>query len=33
MWSAIGDPAVIPAPNDAGWILNRISDVQASPKP
>jgi len=33
MWNAIGDPAVIPAPNDVGWILNRISDVQASPKP
>ena len=31
MWSAIGDPAMIPSPNGAGWILNRTSDVQASP--
>jgi hypothetical protein len=31
MWSAIGDSAVIAAPNDAGWTLNRISDVRATP--
>jgi hypothetical protein len=31
MWSAVSDPAVIPAPNDAGWMLNRISDVQSNP--
>jgi hypothetical protein len=31
MWSAVGDPALIPSPNDAGWMLNRISDVQAIP--
>jgi len=29
LWSALGDPALIPAPNDAGWMLNRISDVQS----
>jgi hypothetical protein len=31
MWSAVGDPALLPSPNDAGWMLNRISDVQAIP--
>ncbi|HKE42073.1 MAG TPA: hypothetical protein VKG21_19755 [Casimicrobiaceae bacterium] len=31
MWWAMGDPAMIPSPNGAGWILNRTSDVQASP--
>ena len=30
MWSALSDPALIPSPNDAGWILNRISDVQSN---
>jgi len=29
MWSAIGDPAFIPAPYDAGFMLNRGSDVKA----
>ena len=29
LWSAIGDPALLPAPYDAGWMLNRISDVRA----
>jgi hypothetical protein len=28
MWSAMGDPASIPSPYEAAWILNRISDVQ-----
>jgi hypothetical protein len=32
MWSAIGDPAAIPSPYDQGWILNRISEVEAYPK-
>jgi hypothetical protein len=32
-WSALSDPALLPSPNDAGWMLNRISDVQASPGP
>ena len=27
MWPALGDPAVLPAPNDSGWTINRISDV------
>jgi hypothetical protein len=31
MWFALGDPALIPAPNDEGWMLNRISDVQSRP--
>lgn len=30
MWFALGDPAVIPSPYDAGWMFNRISDVQSS---
>ena len=29
MWSAIGDPAFIPAPYDAGFMLNRGSDIKA----
>ena len=28
LWSAVGDPALVPAPYDSGWMLNRISDVQ-----
>ena len=31
MWSALSDPAVLPSPNDAGWLLNRIADVQSQP--
>ena len=31
LWSAIGDPALLPAPYDAGWMLNRIADVQSTP--
>jgi hypothetical protein len=30
MWSALGDPAAIPSPYDSAWMLNRISDVEAS---
>jgi hypothetical protein len=33
MWFAIGDPAAIPSPYDHAWVLNRISEVEASPKP
>jgi len=33
VWSAVSDPAVIPTPYDAGWMLNRASDVQSSPSP
>ena len=29
MWFAIGDPAAIPSPYDDGWVLNRISEVEA----
>jgi hypothetical protein len=32
MWSTLADPALLPAPYDAGWILNRVSDVQAAPR-
>ena len=28
LWAALGDPALIPAPYDSGWMLNRIADVQ-----
>ena len=31
MWSALSDPGVLPSPNDAGWMLNRISDIQSQP--
>jgi len=31
MWFAVGDAAMMPSPYDAGWALNRISDVEASP--
>jgi hypothetical protein len=33
MWSAVGDPAAIPSPYDDRWVLNRISEAEASPKP
>jgi len=29
LWSALGDPALIPSPNDGAWMLNRASDVAA----
>jgi hypothetical protein len=32
MWFAVGDPAALPSPYDAGWVLNRISDVQSVPR-
>ena len=28
MWFALGDPALLPSPYDAGWMLNRIADVR-----
>jgi hypothetical protein len=31
LWSALGDPAELPTPYDAGWMLNRASDVRADP--
>jgi hypothetical protein len=30
---AVGDPALVPAPYDAGWMLNRIADLPATAKP
>jgi hypothetical protein len=33
MWSAVGDPAAMPSPYDHGWVLNRISEVEETPKP
>jgi hypothetical protein len=32
MWFAIADPAVVPSPYDANWMLNRFSDVQSTPR-
>jgi hypothetical protein len=32
MWFAVGDPAALPSPYDAGWILNRMSDVDSVPR-
>jgi hypothetical protein len=31
LWSALGDPAMIPEPYDGGWVVNRVSDVQSMP--
>jgi hypothetical protein len=31
MWFALGDPAVLPAPDDSGWTISRIADVAATP--
>jgi hypothetical protein len=33
MWFAVGDAAAIPSPYDHGWVLNRISDIEATPRP
>jgi hypothetical protein len=30
LWFALADPAVLPAPDDAGWTINRIADVQSN---
>jgi hypothetical protein len=30
MWFAIGDPAAIPSPYDHAWVLNRITEVEAT---
>lgn len=32
MWSAVGDPAMLPAPYDTNWMLNRVSDVEETPR-
>jgi hypothetical protein len=31
MWSAVGDPALLPSPYDQTWMANRISEIQATP--
>ena len=31
MGFAVGDPALMPSPYEAGWMLNRIADVSANP--
>ena len=31
MWSAVGDPALLPSPYDSEWMFNRVSDVEAIP--
>ena len=31
MWFAIGDPAVMPSPYDANWIVNRFAGLEATP--
>ena len=28
LWSAVGDPALLPDPYGSGWMLNRVSDVR-----
>ena len=33
LWFAIGDPALVPAPYAAGFMLNRIADLPASTTP
>jgi hypothetical protein len=30
LWSAVGDPALLPSPYGADWMLNRASDVQST---
>jgi hypothetical protein len=30
LWSAVGDPALLYAPYDSGWMLNRVSEVQSN---
>jgi hypothetical protein len=32
MWFAIGDAAAIPSPNESAWMLNRISEVEQTPR-
>ena len=31
LWSALGDPALLPSPNGSEWMFNRISDVESVP--
>jgi hypothetical protein len=30
LWSTIGDPALLPAPYDSGWMLNRVATVESN---
>jgi hypothetical protein len=32
MWFAVGDPAAVPSPYEAAWMLNRISEVEQTPR-
>ncbi len=32
MWFAVGDLAMLPAPYDSTWMLNRVSDVEETPR-
>lgn len=32
MWSAVGDPAMVPSPYESAWMLNRITEVQSTAK-
>src|SRR5262245_10975475 len=32
LWFALSDPAVVPSPYDANWMLNRFSNVQPAPQ-
>ena len=32
MWFAVGDPAAIPSPYKSAWMLNRISEVEQTPR-
>jgi hypothetical protein len=32
LWFAVGDPAAIPSPYDHGWVVNRITEVEATPR-
>ena len=33
MGFAVGDPALLPSPYEAGWMLNRIADLPPEPGP
>ena len=32
MWSAIGDPVLLPSPYGSEWMFNRVSDVESAPR-
>jgi hypothetical protein len=32
IWSALGDPALLPSPYGSGWVANRLVDVRAEPR-